>query len=130
MRTEYPVAPSRWTAPAVPSRRLLASHLMTLRSLSSAAQALTADEERRPPPALSGAVGIGVAAAVSLVLGAVLPVVAGATPGFAGMPLLIALAVVPIGVAAGFALTGRHGAAAGLLMALAVRMGMIPIKPR
>ena len=93
---------------------------MTLRSLSSAAQALTADEERRPPPALSGAVGIGAAAAVSLVLGAVLPVVAGATPGFAGMPLLIALAVVPIGVAAGFALTGRHGAAAGLLMALAV----------
>jgi hypothetical protein len=92
---------------------------MILRSLSSATEAPAA-EERRPSLALTGALGIAAVAAVSLVLGAVLPVVAGATRGFADVPWLTALAVVPIGVAVGFALRGRHGAAAGVVLALAV----------
>jgi hypothetical protein len=61
----------------------------------------------------------GVAAAVALVLGAVLPVVAGASPGFASAPLLIGLAVAPIAVAVGFTVAGRHTVAAGVLMGLA-----------
>jgi hypothetical protein len=61
-----------------------------------------------------------VLAAVSLSLGALLPVVKGAVPGFSGAPVLIVLALLPVAVAVGLALTGRHAAAAGLLIGLAV----------
>jgi hypothetical protein len=61
-----------------------------------------------------------VLAAVCLSLGALLPVVKGAVPGFSSAPVLIVLALVPMAVAVGLALTGRHAAAAGLLIGLAV----------
>jgi hypothetical protein len=63
-----------------------------------------------------------VLAAVSLSLGALLPVVKGAVPGFSGAPVLIVLALLPVAVAVGLALTGRHAAASGLLIGLAVLM--------
>jgi hypothetical protein len=63
---------------------------------------------------------VGALAAVSLSLGALLPVVTGAVPGFSSAPLLIVLALAPMAMAAGLALTGRHSAAAGLLIGLAV----------
>jgi hypothetical protein len=91
---------------------------MNLLSRPSTGQS-TAAEERHPAPVLISALWIGVVAAVSLVLGAVLPVVSGASPGFASAPLLITLAVVPMGVAVGFTLTGRYTVAAGVLIGLA-----------
>lgn len=60
------------------------------------------------------------AAAVSLSLGALLPVVKGAVPGFSAAPVLIVLALLPVAVAVWLALTGRHAAAAGVLIGLAV----------
>jgi hypothetical protein len=96
----------------------MTSRAGTSRSRPSAIQAPAA-QERRPPPILSGALGSGLVAALCLVLGALVPVVSGAKPGFTSAPLLIVLALVPIGVAAGFTLAGRHTAAAGLLLGLA-----------
>jgi hypothetical protein len=96
----------------------MTSRAGTSRSRPPAPQAPAA-QERRPPPALGIALGLGLVAAISLVLGALLPVVSGAKPGFTSAPLLIVLAVAPLGVAAGFVLTGRHTAAAGLLLGLA-----------
>ena len=96
----------------------MTSRAGTSRSRPSAIQAPAA-QERRPPPILSGALGSGLVAALCLVLGALVPVVPGAEPGFTSAPLLIVLALVPIGVAAGFALAGRHTAAAGVLLGLA-----------
>ncbi len=59
-------------------------------------------------------------AALLLSLGAVLPVVRGAEPGFAAAGWLIALAVLPIAVAAVAAGTGRRSLAAGVLAGAAL----------
>lgn len=62
---------------------------------------------------------LGLVAAVLLALGSVVPVVAGARPGFTSAPLLIVLAVLPIALAGLFFLRGRESAAAGVLAGLA-----------
>lgn len=67
----------------------------------------------------SAAVASAGAAAVLLALGALVPVVAGASPGFASPPLLIVLALAPMALAGVFARKGRVMAAAGVLAGVA-----------
>lgn len=97
---------------------MLASHSMTEPQQPSPSRAPAADEPRLAP-ALTAALSLEVLAAAALVLGAVLPVVDGAVPGFGSRPLLFVLAVLPLVVAVVFALRRRHSALAGLLMGLA-----------
>lgn len=66
------------------------------------------------------ALACGALAALLLSLGAVLPVVRGAEPGFAAAGWLIALALLPIAVAAAAAGTGRRSLAAGVLAGAAL----------
>lgn len=107
---------------------MLASHPMTAPSTPPKPSKRTAASEatasavvdRRPGPILTVALSIEALAAVALVLGAFLPVVDGAVPGFGSRPLLVVLAVLPLAAVAVFVLSGRHAAVAGLLMGLAV----------
>ncbi|MDT8909631.1 hypothetical protein [Amycolatopsis sp. PS_44_ISF1] len=56
---------------------------------------------------------------MALTAGAILPVSPDARPGYLSWPLLALLALVPVGVIAAAAYTGRHGLAAGLVAGLA-----------
>ena len=77
----------------------------------------------RPPDAVDGrptsafplALALGALAAVLLALGSSIPVVAGASPGFASASLLIVLALAPMALVAVFLLRGRAAVAAGVL---------------
>lgn len=73
------------------------------------------DAEGRSASALPSALALGVVAAVLLALGASVPVVTGAAPGFPSAPLLIALALAPMAVVVVFLLRGMTKAAAGVL---------------
>lgn len=73
------------------------------------------DGEGRPTAALPLALGLGALAAVLLALGALVPVVAGAVPGFASAPLLIVLALAPMVLAVVFLARGRSVAAVSVL---------------
>jgi hypothetical protein len=97
---------------------LLASQSMTESQQTSPSRAPAAGE-RRLDPALAAALSLQALAAAALVLGAVLPVVDGAVPGFGSGPLLFVLAVLPLALAAVFTLRRRHSALAGLLMGVA-----------
>lgn len=59
------------------------------------------------------------AAAVLLAFGATMPVLSGADPGFGSGPLLVVLAVLPLGVALVCVLLGRASAGAGVLVGVA-----------
>jgi hypothetical protein len=76
--------------------------------------------EGRTPAAFPAALAVGALAAVLLVAGSVMPVVSGASPGFASAPLLIVLAVAPMALTAVFVLRGRPATAAGVLAGAAV----------
>lgn len=71
--------------------------------------------EGRPTAAFPLALGLGALAAVLLALGALVPVVAGAVPGFASAPLLIVLALAPMVLVTVFLARGRSVAAVGVL---------------
>lgn len=75
--------------------------------------------DRTPSPELKTAVvllGIG---ALALTAGAILPVSPDANPGYLAWPLLTLLALIPAGIVAAAAYSGRHGLAAGLTVGLA-----------
>ncbi|WP_285485471.1 hypothetical protein [Amycolatopsis taiwanensis] len=71
--------------------------------------------EGSPTSAFPIALGFGALAAVLLALGAFVPVVAGATPGFISAPLLIVLALAPMVLVVVFLARGRSAAAVGVL---------------
>ncbi|MFD2421509.1 hypothetical protein [Amycolatopsis pigmentata] len=77
------------------------------------------DAERQPASALSSALVLGAVAAVLLAMGGLVPVVAGASPGFSSVPLLIVLALAPLAVVVVFLSRGRTKAAAGVLAGVA-----------
>lgn len=73
------------------------------------------DAEEQLTSALPFTLALAAVAAVLLALGASVPVVAGASPGFASAPLLIVLALAPMAVVVMFLFKGRKKAAAGVL---------------
>ncbi|WP_210718589.1 hypothetical protein [Amycolatopsis acididurans] len=75
----------------------------------------TPPADGQPNAMLPTALGLGAVAAVLLSLGSAIPVVADAAPGYSSTALLIVLAVLPIVLAAVFALRGRYVTAAGVL---------------
>src|SRR5207302_2270299 len=75
--------------------------------------------EGQPTTTLLPALVAGAIAAVSLALGSVLPVVSGASPGFASAPLLVVLALAPMVLVGVFAVTGRLITAVGVLAGVA-----------
>jgi hypothetical protein len=73
------------------------------------------------PPQLRSALGIAVLGGLALALGPLLAVVSPATPaGFSSGPLLFVTGLLPVAVAAAFALRGRALAAGGALIAAAL----------
>ncbi|SFQ24166.1 hypothetical protein SAMN05421810_105317 [Amycolatopsis arida] len=83
----------------------------------------TSDPPARLAAPLVGALAAATAGAVLLALGGLVPVVAGARPGFGSGPLLVLLAVLPVAAAAAAALLPaprrRPGLAAGVLVGAA-----------
>lgn len=79
---------------------------------------LLADVERRSTTLLA-ALAAAIVAAGLHAAGASVPVVADAAPGFRSGPLLIVLALLPAAVSGALLLSGRHNAAAGVLVGAA-----------
>ncbi|MEV8608918.1 hypothetical protein AB0383_13465 [Amycolatopsis sp. NPDC051373] len=75
--------------------------------------------DRAPSPQLKTAVALLSIGALALTAGAILPVSPDANPGYLAWPLLALLALVPAGIVAAAAYSGRHGLAAGLTAGLA-----------
>ncbi|MEW2499259.1 hypothetical protein AB0878_02110 [Amycolatopsis sp. NPDC047767] len=75
--------------------------------------------DRTPSPQLKTAVTLLGIGALALTAGAILPVSPDASPGYLAWPLLALLALVPAGIVAAAAYSGRHGLAAGLTIGLA-----------
>ncbi|WIX79891.1 hypothetical protein QRX50_03560 [Amycolatopsis carbonis] len=75
--------------------------------------------DRTPSPQLKTAVALLVIGALALAAGAILPVSPDSNPGYLAWPLLAILALVPAGIGAAAAYSGRHGLAAGLTVGLA-----------
>lgn len=69
---------------------------------------------------LRAALAVAVAGSALLVAGAFLDVVEGARPAYRAWPLLVLLAVLPVAVAIGFAVRGRQGGTAGVLIGAGV----------
>lgn len=68
----------------------------------------------RPTFTFALALVLGTLAALLLAVGSSVPVVAGASPGFGSMPLLIVLALAPMALVVVFVLRGRAAVAAGV----------------
>ncbi|WP_326568196.1 hypothetical protein VSH64_41565 [Amycolatopsis rhabdoformis] len=75
--------------------------------------------DRTPEPRLKTAVALLAVGALALTAGAILPISPDAAPGYLAWPLLALLALVPAGIVAAAAFSGRHGLAAGLTIGLA-----------